>query len=117
MEDDVLVALYGDSLANFGAVFAAMQEAMKSRANSLLVAMQNQLSNIQLCMNVGQQPPSSGYAPAQQQHTFTNHNKRNGGGQGTSRGFPQQPTMNYGGTGGGQQQNIHPPNPYKRWEN
>jgi hypothetical protein len=33
-------------------------------------------------------------------------------------GFPQQPTMNYGGTGGGQQQNIHPPtNPYKRWEN
>jgi hypothetical protein len=25
--------------------------------------------------------------------------------------------MNYGGTGGGQQQNISPPNPYKRWEN
>jgi hypothetical protein len=25
--------------------------------------------------------------------------------------------MNYGGTGGGQQQNIHPSNLYKRWEN
>jgi hypothetical protein len=25
--------------------------------------------------------------------------------------------MNFGGTGGGQQQNIRPPNPYKQWEN
>jgi hypothetical protein len=53
-----------------------MQETMKSQADSL-VAIQNQLSNNQLCMNVGQQPPSSGYAPTQQQHTLTNHNKRN----------------------------------------
>jgi hypothetical protein len=53
-------------------------------------------------MNVGQQLPSSSYAPTQQQRTFTNHNKRNGGSQGNNRGFPQQPTMNYGGTGGGQ---------------
>jgi hypothetical protein len=68
-------------------------------------------------MNVGQQPPSSGYVPAQQQCTFTNHIKYNGGGQGNGRGFTQQPTMNYGGTGSGQKQNIHPPNPYKRWEN
>jgi hypothetical protein len=44
--------LLGDSLANFSAKFAAMQETMKSQANSL-VAMQNQLSNIQLYMNVG----------------------------------------------------------------
>jgi hypothetical protein len=117
MDDDPLVAAYNDSLANFGAVFAATQETMKNQANSL-VAMKTQLSNIQLCMNVGQQPPSSGYAPAQQQRTFTNHNKHNGGGQGNNRGFPQQPTMNYGGTGGGQQQDMHSsPNPYKRWEN
>jgi hypothetical protein len=114
MVDDALVAPYDDSLANFGGLFAATQETMKSQANSL-VAMQNQLLNIQLCMNVGQQPPSSGYAPAQQQRMFTNHNKRNGGGQGNNRGFPQQPTMNYGGTGGGQQQNTcPPPKPYKR---
>jgi hypothetical protein len=73
MDNDMSVALYGDSLANFGAAFAATQETMKSQANSL-VAMHNQLSNIQLCMNVSQQPPSSGYAPAQQQCTFTNHN-------------------------------------------
>ena len=113
MDDDTSVASYGDLLANFGATFAAMQEIIKSQADSL-VAMQNQLLNIQLRMNVGQQPPSSGYTPAQQLRTFTNHNKRDGGGQGNSRGFPQQPTMNYGGTGGGQQQNIRPPpNPYK----
>jgi hypothetical protein len=117
MDDSASVTTYNDSLANFGATLAATQKTMKSQADSL-VAMQNQLLNIQLCMNVGQQPPSSGYALAQQQCTFTNHNKRNGGGQGNSRSFPQQPTMNYGSTGGGQQQNIcPPPNPYKRWEN
>ncbi len=117
MDDVALVAAYDDSLANFGTTFAAMQETMKNQAESL-VAMQTQLSNIQLCMNVGQQPPRSGYAPAHQQCTFTNHNKHNGGGQGNGCGFPQQPTMTYGGTGGGQQQNIcPPPNPYKRWEN
>ncbi len=52
------------------------------------------------------QPPSSTYAPAQQQRTFINHNKRNGGGQGNGRGFPQQLTMTYSDTGDGQQQNI-----------
>jgi hypothetical protein len=117
MDDDALVATYDDSLANFGAAFAATQETVKNQADSL-VAMQTQLLNIQLCMNVGQQPSSSGYAPAQQQCTFTNHNSCNGGGQGNGRGFPQQPTMNYGGTGGGQQQNNRPPpNPHKQWEN
>ncbi len=55
---------YNHSIVNFGAAFAATQEMMKSQADNL-VAIQNQLSNIQLCMNVGQQPPSSGYAPAQ----------------------------------------------------
>ncbi len=113
----LLPTAYDDLLANFGATFAATQETMKSQADSL-VTMQDELSNIQLCMNVGQQPPNSGYAPAQQQRTFTNHNKRNGGRQGNNCGFPQQPTMNYDGTGGGQQQNISPPpNPYKQWEN
>jgi hypothetical protein len=117
MDNDTSVATYNESLVNFGTAFAAMQETIKNQANSL-VAMQTKLANIQLCMNVGQQPPSSGYGPAQQQRMFTNQNKRNGGGQGNDRGFPQQPTMNYGGTGGGQQHNIcPPPNPYKWWEN
>ncbi len=116
MDNDALVALFGDLLVNFGAAFAARLETMKSQTDSL-VAMQNQLSNIQLCMNISQQPPSSGYAPAQQQRAFTDHNKRNGGGHGNGQSFPQQRIMNYGSTGGGQQQNIHPPNPYKWWEN
>jgi hypothetical protein len=116
IDNEALVAVYNDLLANFGAAFAAMQETMKSQADSL-VAMQTQLSNIQLCMNVDQQPPSSGYAPAQQQCTFTTQNKRYGGGQGNNHGFPQQPNMTYGGTGDGQQQSIRPPNPYKWWKN
>jgi hypothetical protein len=117
MDNDAPVATYNDLLANFGAPFTATQETMKSQADSL-VAMQNHLMSIQLCMNVGQLPPSSAYAPGQQQRTFIDHNKRNGGGQGKGRGFPQQPTMNYSGRGGGQQQSISPPpNPYKRWEN
>jgi hypothetical protein len=116
MDYNPLVTSYGDSLANFGAAFAATQETMKSQANSL-VTMQNQLVNIQLCMNVNQQPPSSSEAPAQQQRMFTNHNKCNGGGQSNCHGFPQQQTMNYGGTGGGQQQVIYPPTPYKCWKN
>jgi hypothetical protein len=76
------VASYGDLLTNFGAAYATTQETMKSQANSL-VAMQNQLANIQqFCiMAIGQQPPSSVYAPAQQQRTFNNCNKCNSGGQ------------------------------------
>jgi hypothetical protein len=116
MDDNASVALYGDSLANFSAKFTAMQLTMKSQADSL-IAMQNQLANIQLCMTVGQQPPSSSYAPAQQQCTFINHNKRNGGSQSKGRSFPKQPTMNYGSTGGIQQQVISPPTPYKHREN
>jgi hypothetical protein len=67
VDNNALVALYGDSLANFGAAYASTQETMKSQGNSL-VAMQNWLANIQqFCMAVSQQPPSSIYAPAQQQ--------------------------------------------------
>ncbi len=116
MDDDTWVTSYSDLLANFSAAFAATQETIKSQANRL-VAMQNQLENIQLCMTVSQQPLSSGYATSRQQCTFTNHNKRNGGGQSNGRGFPQQPTMNYCGMGGGQQQVICPPTYYKCWEN
>jgi hypothetical protein len=58
MDDDTSIAYYDDSLANFGAAFTAMQETIKNQADSL-ATMQTQLANIQLCMNVGQQPPSS----------------------------------------------------------
>jgi hypothetical protein len=100
VDNDALLALYGNLLANFGAAYAAMQETMKSQANSL-VAMQGQLANIQqFCMTVNQQPPSSIYAPAQQQCTFNNCHKCNGGGQCSGRGFLQQPAMSFGGAGG-----------------
>jgi hypothetical protein len=81
IDDDVSATTHNESLAN-------MQETMNSQADSL-VTMLNQLANIQLCLNVSQQPPSSGYIPAQQQHMFTNHNKRNNSSQGNGRGFPQ----------------------------
>jgi len=56
---------------------------MKSQATTM-VAMQDQLTNIQqFCMAVGQQPLPNIYVPAQQQHTFNNRrNRRNGGGHG-----------------------------------
>ncbi len=109
VDDNAMVTLYGDSLANFGAAYAATQETLKSQADSL-VAMQNQLANIQqFCMTVGQQPPSSIYTPTQQQRTFTNHNKcnkRNSGGQNSGRGVPQQPTISFGDPGSSQQQAL-----------
>jgi hypothetical protein len=53
VDNNASVALYGDSLADFGAIYTATQETMKSQADSL-VAMQNQLANIQqFCMTVG----------------------------------------------------------------
>jgi hypothetical protein len=111
VDNNASVVLYKDLLANFGAEYAAMQETMKSQANSL-VAMQSHLANIhQFCMAVSQQPPSSIYTPTQQQCTFNNQNKRS---QNSSHGFPQQPAMSFGNPGGGQQQALHPPNPYKR---
>jgi hypothetical protein len=117
MDNDALVLSYGDLLVNFGATYAATQETMKSQADSL-VAVQNQLAKIQqFCMAVGQQPPRSIYAPTQQQCTLTNHNKRTGGGKSNSCGFPQQPTMSFGGMGVNHQQALCPPTPSKHWEN
>ncbi len=45
VDDDTLLGLYSNLLANFGAAYAAMQETMKSQTGSL-VAMQGQLANI-----------------------------------------------------------------------
>jgi hypothetical protein len=115
MDNNVLLALYSESLANFGAAYAATQESIKTQATSL-ASMQGQLTNIQqFCMNVGQQPPPNIYAPTQQQHTSNNHFGRcNGVSSGRSNGsgdFPQQPTW-FGGSKAGAQQPTRPPNPY-----
>jgi hypothetical protein len=67
MGDDVLIASYSESLANFGTAYAAAQESIRTQATTM-VAMQGQLTNIQqLCMSVGQQPLPNIYAPAQLQ--------------------------------------------------
>jgi hypothetical protein len=120
MDDNASLALYNESLANFGAAYAATQESIKIQVTSL-ASMQGQPTNIQqFCMNVGQQPPPNIYAPTQQQHTSNNRfGRRNGGGSGRGSGsgnFPQQPTW-FGGSGAGAQQPTCPPNPYKHWEN
>ncbi len=100
MDDDASITLYSESLANFGATYAATQESIKTQATTM-AAMQGQLTNIQqFCMAVCQQPPPNIYAPPQQQHTFNNcRDRQNGGGHGndgTGGGngggsFPQQP--------------------------
>jgi hypothetical protein len=89
----------------------ATQETIKSQARNL-ATMQDQLANIQqLCMAVGQQPPSNIYAPLQHQCMSNNrgsrHNGRGRSGVGPS-GVNQQPTC------------CGPsraPTPYKHWEN
>ena len=116
---------HSESLANFGAAYATTKESMKSQATTM-AAMQGQLTNIQqFCMTVGQQPLLNIYTPSQQQPTFNNRrNRRNGGGHGNSGtggnngggNFPQQPTW-FGGNGASAQQPMHPPTPYKHWEN
>jgi hypothetical protein len=95
------IALYGKSLANFGAAYAAIQETVKSQADSLS-AIQAQLAGLQqFCMAVGQQQPPPNniyYAPQQQQRCHNNsRNTRGGGGGGSFNsnggGYPQQPTL------------------------
>jgi len=127
MDDDVSITSYSESLANFGAAYAATQESMKAQATTM-VAMQGQLTNIQqFCMAVNQQPPPNIYAPSLQQPTFNNRpNRRNSGGHGNGStggsnsggggNFPQQPTW-FGCNGAGAQLPTRPPTPYKRWEN
>jgi len=127
MDNDASIASYSESLANFGATYAATQESMKAQATTM-AAMQGQLTNIQqFCMAVGQQPPPNIYALSQQQPTFNNRqNRHNGGGQGNGGtggnnsggggSFPQQPTW-FGGNNAGAQQPTCLPTPYKRWEN
>ncbi len=93
VDNNALLTLYGNSLANFGAANAARQETMKSQAGSQ-VAMQGQLADIQqFCMTVGQQLPSGIYALAQRQCMFNNRHKHNSCGQGSRQGFLQQPTI------------------------
>jgi hypothetical protein len=123
-DDGGSIASYGESLANFGAAYAAMQETVKSQADSLS-AIQAQLAGLQqFCMAIRQQqlPPNNiYYTPQQQQrrhnNSRNNHGGRGGGGfNGNGGGYPQQPTLHQGQQSGGCGL-VSPPMPYKRWEN
>jgi hypothetical protein len=60
VNDDDSIALYGESIANFGAVYAATQESVKSQGTRI-VSMQGQMQAMQqCCMALGQQPPPPG---------------------------------------------------------
>ncbi len=57
VNDDDSVALYGESIANFGAVYATTQETVKSQGMTIAL-MQGQMQVMQqYCMVLGQQPP------------------------------------------------------------
>jgi hypothetical protein len=118
------IALYGESLANFSAAYAATQETVKSQADSIST-IQAQLAGLQqFCMAVGkQQPPPNNiyYAPQQQQRRHNNSRNNHGGGgdggyNGNDGGYPQQPTSHQGQQGSGRG-SVCPPMPYKQWKN
>jgi hypothetical protein len=116
MDDNATVTSYGESIANFGAVYSTTREMMKGQATSLAL-IQDQLANLQqFCMTIGQQPPNNMYASTQQQRPFNSGRSRHnrGGGRGSSGYFvPQQPTKDGfrgGAPGGG---TARPPTPYK----
>jgi hypothetical protein len=75
VNDDGSILLYGESIANFRAAYAATQELVKSQGPRI-TSMQEQLQAIQqYCMALEQQPPPGIYTSQQQQ----------GGHHGTSR--------------------------------
>jgi hypothetical protein len=63
MDNNALLALYSESLANFGAVYAATQESIKTQATSL-ASMQGQLMSIQkFCMMLANNPHPTSMPP------------------------------------------------------
>jgi hypothetical protein len=65
--DDASVISYGESIANFGAAYAATQELVRSQGTTI-ASMQSQLQAMhQYCMALQQQPPPTIYMAQQQQ--------------------------------------------------
>jgi hypothetical protein len=63
VNNDDSIILYGESVANFGAVYAATQEMVKTQGSTIAL-MQSQLQAMQqYCMAQQQQPPPAIYAP------------------------------------------------------
>jgi hypothetical protein len=106
------VILYSESIANFGATYAATQESMKTQG-STIVLMQAQLQAMQqYCMVLQQQPPPATYALQQQQRGHRrslHHTFQCGGGGHTAPAYPQPATAG--------QCPMQPPMPFKRYKN
>ncbi len=103
-------ALYSESIANFGAAYAATQESVKTLGMTI-VSMQTQLQAMhQYCMGLQQQPPHTIYAPQQQARGGRGYGRRTQSTSGRGGGGYQAPT-----TAG--QQSTTPPTPFKSFEN
>jgi hypothetical protein len=76
------IVLYGELIANFGAVYIAMHKSIKAHSSTIML-MQGQLQAMQqFCMALQQQqPPLPTYTPQQQQrgrHGLSSHNTPGG---------------------------------------
>ena len=105
--DDESVISYEESLANFGAAYAATQESVKSQASTIATLQTQMQSMQQYCMNLQQmqlQPPMQSAYPRQQQRDRRGTN-RSGSYRPAARTPAQPPTY------------ANPPSPMKRFEN
>jgi hypothetical protein len=114
VNDDNSVTLYGESIANFGAAYAATQESVKSQG-ATIVSMQGQMQAMQqYCMALGQQAPPGIYMLQQQQHGCRSALRQ------LSTGCRKNPALTaYQQPGGfpGSQHQLQPPTPFKTFEN
>ena len=110
VNNDTTVELFEESIANFGAAYAATQELVKTQGTTI-ASMQTQLQAMyQYCMGLQQQPPPAIYAPQQQAQGGRGYgcctqsaDSRGGGGY-------QAPTTAY-------QQSTTPPTTFKCFGN
>jgi hypothetical protein len=110
-KDDSII-LYGESIANFRAAYAATQESVKTQG-LMIVSMQAKLQAMQqYCMVLQQQLPPATYALQQQQcgHCRWMHCTKQGGDGRYEAPVNQQPA-----TVG--QCPMQPPTPFKRYKN
>jgi hypothetical protein len=105
--DDASVISYGESLANFYAAYAAMQESVKMQGTTI-TALQAQVAAMQqYCMALQGQPPPAIYMPPR---APPNNNRRGSSRRGGNRGNP----TGYQPPGG--MPNARAPTPYKRFK-
>jgi hypothetical protein len=110
VNNDDTVALYSESIANFGAAYAATQELLKTQGTTIAL-MQTQLQAMhQYCMGLQQQPPHTIYTPQQQARGGRGYGRCTQVTGGRGDGGYQAPTM-------AGQQSTTPPTPFKRFEN